>query len=450
MAEAATSTIDRADHRYSRVVPSWFGPTLATITGTGVIVRLAFAISQAGRVLPGDAQFYYGAGKRLAQGEGFVRLSVVGPRALEPTAQHPPLLPVVLALFHLFGIQSVDVQRIALSVVSASAVPIMGVLGRRLAGPAAGVGAALIAALNPLWFQPSGILMSESIYLVLIPLALLLSVDCIERPALWRFGALGFTIGLAVVTRSEAIDLTILLGVPVAILAWASARTRVASLALVLAGLLVVLGPWLVRNESQLGAFVLSDNIGGTLAGSYCPSVVSAKEADNGAWNLTCAIHDLRRVLSEKPPAGQSSWTEASADHRETTDTLHYIGSRLSQLPGLAVSRELAAADLGDWGYQLRYAVAEGRVRWAEQLGMILDWVLFPFAILGAVQLVRQKPKMFLVVFMPVVVNVALFYGSTRMRVAAEPSLALFGVIGILDLASRIHPRSRAEASGTR
>ena len=90
----------------------------------------------------------------------------------------------------------------------------MGFLGRRLMSPATGLLAAGIAAFSPVWVQPSGKVLSESVYLVVIPLVLLAALRCVERPSLLRFAAVGLMIGIAALTRSEATSLILLLGIP--------------------------------------------------------------------------------------------------------------------------------------------------------------------------------------------------------------------------------------------
>ncbi len=423
--------------------PAWFRPALISLTIVGAVVRVAFAANRFGQMLPGDARFYYSTGSRLASGDGFVQFST-HPHVLFPTAQHPPVLPALLAVVNLVGLDSINQQRVVLSIIATAAVPLMALLGRRIAGPSVGVGAAAIAAISPLWFQPSGILMSEGIYLVLVPLGLLLAIDCIEQPRPWRFGVLGATIGLAALTRSEAIDFVLLLGVPVVLLISGSWKKRLSLGLVLLAGFVVVLVPWMVRNEFQLGGLALSDNIGGTLSGSYCPSTLNPKQADYGAWNFTCTVREVAKVQKEKPPTGQPSWTEVTRDHRIISDTLSYFGSHLSEMPRVMVAREEAMLDIGDWSYQLQFAVDEGRDRTAEEIGMALDWLLVPFGVYGAVQLARYRTKAFIVIIMPVVVvlaNVAFFYGSTRMRVAAEPSLVVLGVIGLLEVISKMRRR---------
>ena len=136
-----------------------------------------------------------------------------------PTAVHPPAFSSLLAGLDLVDIRSVDAHRIALAFISAVGVLAMGLLGRRLAGPGVGLLAAGIAALDPLWVQYGGFLMSESLNLVIVPTMLVFALRCIDRPNPWDLLVLGLLIGIATLTRSEAVDFVLLLGLVVVVLA---------------------------------------------------------------------------------------------------------------------------------------------------------------------------------------------------------------------------------------
>ena len=130
----------------------------------------------------------------------------------------------------------------------------MGLLGRRLAGPMVGLLAAAIAALNPLWVQQSGFIMSESIYLVIIPALLLAALRCLDRPSPLNVGTVGLLMGLAILTRSEAVSFIVLLGVPLVLLSVGKARQRLSVAAMLLASAGILLVPWIVRNDVQMGS----------------------------------------------------------------------------------------------------------------------------------------------------------------------------------------------------
>ena len=227
--------------------PAWFRPALIGVVAIGTVTRIAFAISVMSRGLTADANFFHVSAAYIARGKGYDTL------AGSPTANHPPVFSVMLAVFDLLHLQSVGTQRIVVAIVASIGVILMGLLGRKLAGAKVGIVAAAIAAVDPLWFQPSGILMSESIYLVVIPGVLLMALLCVERPTIWRFGSLGLVIAVAALVRSEAVDLIVLLGVPVILTAAGDWRRRAQTGLALAVGFLLVLTPWLIRNEIKLG-----------------------------------------------------------------------------------------------------------------------------------------------------------------------------------------------------
>jgi hypothetical protein len=315
-----------------------------------------------------------------------------------------------------------------------------------VAKPAVGLVAAGVVAVNPLWYQSSGILMSESVYLIAVPLLLLVAISCIDRPTPRRFLTLGIVIALAVLIRSEAIDFVILLGLPVLFLAFMPWRRRLMCAAVFIGGLALVLGPWLIRNEIQLGGTVLSTNGGVTLAGSYCPTTFDPHSSAYGSFDVLCAFGAAGLLeLHSRPPGGASNWSELAINNTLTTESKQFALHNLGKLPGVVLAREESVWGFGNQQYQLRVAISEGRNRTNEEAGRILYWALLPFAALGAIVLAARSRKRFLVLAIPIVVvavNAAVFYGSTRMRSAAEPTLAIFAAAGIVQIASWTGQRS--------
>jgi xanthosine utilization system XapX-like protein len=72
--------------------------------------------------------------------------------------------------------------------------------------------------------------------------------------------------------------------------------------------------------------------------------------------------------------------------------------------------------------------------------------------ILGTVILARRSRVLCFVMVAPllvVAVNSAIFYGSTRMRMAAEPSLAVLGALGIVAAARMVWSYKHRSTSST-
>jgi hypothetical protein len=156
--------------------PTWFRPALIGVVALGATVRIVFAISVMSDGLTADANFFHKSAADIANGNGYDTMS--GGAA----AIHPPIFPCLLAVFDLVGLRSIGEQRIVVSILASAGVLLVGLLGRKVAGAMVGTLAARIAALDPIWFQPSGILMSESVYLVVIP-GILLMGSAVRRTA---------------------------------------------------------------------------------------------------------------------------------------------------------------------------------------------------------------------------------------------------------------------------
>src|SRR4051812_27326162 len=148
---------------------SWFVPVLLGVCALGLVLRLFFALAVVGdRPVKGDARVFHDVAENLVGGRGYSSVTIGSPK-LRATAGHPPMMPLVLAAGDVVGIRSVGLQRAFLSFVAAAGILLVGLVGRRLAGDRVGIVAAATAAIHPLWIQPSGVLMSEAVYLVVIP-----------------------------------------------------------------------------------------------------------------------------------------------------------------------------------------------------------------------------------------------------------------------------------------
>ena len=93
-----------------------FWPALLAIVALGVAIRVLYTLVEAPWPPPGlDDQFYFSAlPKLLADGDGFIApFKFVFDDTAVPTAEHPPLYSVVLAVPALVGLDSPDAQRLA-------------------------------------------------------------------------------------------------------------------------------------------------------------------------------------------------------------------------------------------------------------------------------------------------------------------------------------------------
>ena len=429
-------------HVVSVHTSTWFWPVLVSLTAVGVVVRILFVSLARFERIANDALFFRQTAHNLVSGLGYSYPFPTDPANSVPTAAHPPLFSLVLSLFDLLSLDSVQGQRIALAVVSSVAVVLVGLVGRRLLGPAVGVVAAGIAALHPLWMQPVGGLLSESIYLIAIPLVLLMALRALDQSTGWRFAALGAAIGMAVLIRSEAILLLVLVGAPVLFFSAGAWKPKFRLAVALLAGCVILVGPWVIRNEVQLGTSEVSTQEGVTLVGSYCPNTFDPHDPTFGGFNAVCADGIAALLVGHTKPPGGGEWNEVNLDHALTQNAEGYARGHLDELPRVVLAREVSAWFLTGSSFQQTSAVAEGGNGTFEILGAVVFWILAVPTIVGSVVLWRRSVRRFVILFAPIVMvilNVALTYGITRFRVAAEPSLAVLAAIGLLEIVRRLH-----------
>ncbi len=290
--------------------------------------------------------------------------------------------------------------------------------------------------------------MSESIVLVVIPIMLYVAVRAYDDGALWWSVLLGVLIGLAVLARSEAILLVVLLGLPLAWIAQPGWRRWGAAGALTMVGLAVVLGPWLVRNATTMDALKLSTNTGNTFAGSYCDEAL-APGPRYGGYVVTCAYQATASALKTAPPDGLAEWTPPKMDDRLTSLALSNARRHPSRVVAVIPVRVLRLWGFWDPPNATRADINEGRHPVLERVGLGVHYVLVALAVLWLVEMPRRARRRWLALLAPVVmvsVVAAVLYGSTRMRVAAEPSLAVAAAAGVA-VAHRLVVTRRSRAA---
>src|SRR4029078_8076204 len=114
---------------------------IALVAGAlaALAIRIVFVVVVAPTVPKlGDANAYHLLAEQLARGDGYIRpFDNLLLHLQRPTAEYPPLFPLLLAVPARVGMHSVEQQRIVLAFVGAGTVVLVGVLGRRVASGAA-------------------------------------------------------------------------------------------------------------------------------------------------------------------------------------------------------------------------------------------------------------------------------------------------------------------------
>ena len=427
---------------------SWEGfggvPLLLIIGLIGLAARVGYVFGwHHPAVVPGDA-FYYSHGANLfADGKGFPDPYIwAKTHRLVPNAQHPPLYIIVLAIPSVLGLRSYLDHQLFTCLIGAGSVVLVGLAARRLVGPRAGVFAAVVAAGYPAFWMNDALVLSESLSIFLTTAVIIAAYRFVERRTWQRAALLGVLVGLAALTRAELLLLAVLVIVPLTLLPRAGWRTdwrrRVAALAVAGAGCVVVIAPWTAYNLSRFHhPEIISSGLGPTLFVANCPTTWSGPK--KGFWDYDCIIS------APLPPGDASDQDIAYRKH-----ALTFIDHHKSELPGEIVARVGRV-----WGFyrpmqQLQFDTIETRELPASKAGLAVFYVLAACAIPGAVVLARRRVPLspLLGPMITVTLAAAIFYGTTRFRAAAEPSLVLLATVALAALGDRALRGRRGSAAG--
>lgn len=392
--------------------PRTFAAVLSAIAAGALALRLVYVYLHSGASIRGDALTFWLDGAHVADGQGFQRAFEP-----EPTAEHPPLHVLLLAALHRVGIHGYNDQKLLMCLVGTATVVVIALVARRVGGDRAGLLAGAIGALYPPLWLLDGTLMSETPYALAIAAVVLCAYATLRAPSPWRWAGLGALIALATLTRAEAIALVGLLVVP---LAWRAAPTwrgRAGAAAIATLACALVIAPWSIRNLLTFEEpILLSTNGYGVLIGANCDESWYGDLL--GSWAYDC--------FRDRAPGDESQY---SVDYRDRG--LRYVRDHAERLPVVLAARMGRFWEVYRPEQSVFLQGSEGRSGEAARWGIRCFWLLSAFWIGGLVILRRRRVEVWPLaapIVMALVVALGV-YGSTRLRVAAEPSfVALAGV----------------------
>ncbi len=246
---------------------------LAAILLLGLGLRTAEAWD--GRPPVYDAAAYARIAAEIERGEGFT----LGRDATQPATNYSPGLPLLVSgVYAIGGGVHERLARIVVALIGALAVLFAYLIGRRLAGPLAGLVGAAAVAVYPALLEYQGMFMSEPLAAALLSGAVLgmLWADA-PGPRLHagRWLVPGLLLGALALVRPEYLAISF----PIAVVVFARHgrngwRAGFVQALILLVGLFVVVAPWTVRNAVALDRFVPISTGGGQVlfSGSYMPS----------------------------------------------------------------------------------------------------------------------------------------------------------------------------------
>jgi hypothetical protein len=250
---------------------------LATVIAI-LLIGLGLRVGNAweGRAPVFDAAAYAKIARNLDQGRGFT----LGREATQPAGNYSPGVPLLAAgLYELSGGVHERLARLALALIGSLSVLFAYLIGRRLSGPAAGLIGAGAVAIYPALLEYQGMLMGEPLAATLLSGAVLAMLRATDprpaAPALGRWLIPGILLGALALVRPEYLAVALLLDLVVLVRGVrVDRRAGLARALVLLAGAVLVVAPWTVRNAIALDRFVPVSTGGGQVlfAGSYMPS----------------------------------------------------------------------------------------------------------------------------------------------------------------------------------
>jgi 4-amino-4-deoxy-L-arabinose transferase-like glycosyltransferase len=411
-----------------------FTIALAIVVAVGFVLRVGYVLLVAPEELGFDAIWYELQSQTLSHGDGYIDPDAFFRRGERvPTANFPPLWPLLLAGANQVGLDTERAHQMVGCVLGSITVALTGVIGRRVAGRRVGIVAAAIVAVSPMLIAADGSLMAESLYISLVATAVLIAYVARARRSWWWFAALGAVVGLAVLTRSDGLILAPALVVATV---WRVPdvaplrRAARAAIALLVVGLVLV--PWTVRNDRQMGEPVaLSSNSGSALEGANCRGAYAGELL--GAWDARCM------VVTRDPARTELEW--AAAGRRAGID---YARDHASRLPLVAPARVARAWSVWNPVAQADLEAIESRDRDWQVAAGITSVVLLALAIGGTFELVRRRAPIAPLVGVVVGCTLAALaaYGNSRFTLAAQPAMAIAAAALLVAWWSRSQPSS--------
>jgi len=395
-----------------------------------------------------DPARYLRAAELIAKGKGYVE-----PFTGKPTAYYPPGYPwflgVVAWVAHHNPLvrDTVHLAGYLQAVLGAITVGAVAVIGRRVVSARAGIVAGAVVALYPNLVFHTAALLSETLCIALLCVALAVVWWRPRGVALRRWQVVVFAVLFALGVMVRPISVPVLAVVVAAV--WFEGRDRRQVVALAgasVGALVVVAGAWSVRNAVQLHGFVpLSTNTGDNLC-------IGHGRHATGGFRLDPECAGTRSIL--EGPAG-----ELAHDREARAEAWKEIGGAWTREPWLTWRRlDIMYADDHDaldgvTSFQTDHWMAGSTFRSLARLGDDYGAVVLALGLVGSAVLVtRRRPDGVAVVGVGLVLVVVplAFFGDPRFKVPAAPLLSVAAAVALEAVAGAAAVRRRGRRAGGR
>ena len=368
----------------------------------------------------------------------------------EPSAYTQPLYGwFLIPVYWIFGRTwwSVGVFQILLAVLTAVLVY---EIGRRVIGPRAGLIGAAIATVNPYLIWHDLHLNREIADQVVAAALVLLTLMVAERPSLRLATLLGAVTGLSMLGNTRLIGIPVLCA---AYLAFRLPRVRATAIVcgLVIVGATVVVMPWLIRNDVNVGCFAITTD-GRAMWKANNPQTYAL--LSSGQW-----IDNIGQHPPRPPEPGHLTPDEA---HGKYVSSHGRVKLHPDECLEMTFYENLAFTWIREHpGAKAKLAVLSAKLLWQPNVfetsgrpgaGTSLDlgrrivepvymWIVYALAALGLFVARRTFVALALLLLAYQTGAAFLFVGATRYRVAWDFLLALLAAAALQWLARRVRTR---------
>jgi 4-amino-4-deoxy-L-arabinose transferase-like glycosyltransferase len=429
---------------------------LVAILLLGIGLRVDYAWD--GREPVFDAAAYAAIASNLERGEGFT----VGSAATQPSSNYSPGLPLLVAgVYELTGGIHERLARVLLALVGSLSVLFAYLLAHRLrrsmhstgsgtpnasSGVVAGLIAAAAVAIYPALLEYQGMLMSEPLAAALLSGAVLALFWAADRDGWARWLLPGVLLGATAMVRPEYLGVAFLLALVVfARRARGDWRRSLAQAAILLAGVVLVVAPWTVRNAIALDRVVPISTGGGQVlfAGTYLPSdgdpeKVGAEVVSRHPGLFAPADAERLRLEQILARLAAARYPGLETDQALSRMGRERLGDEISERP-LEYAGFVATKVGRVWSHGPREVMREPA--WAA-----LHWALVGFGLLGLCLLAwrrRWEALVLATVFLAITALSALLVASPRRVLVMLPLVAALAGVAATWLGSRFSPGRR-------
>jgi 4-amino-4-deoxy-L-arabinose transferase-like glycosyltransferase len=432
--------------------PGWYVSSprmfLVALVCVGFFVRFAVAIhiGLSAPPKPGsDAAEYDSYAWNLAQGRGYRGISpdvknADGKLLEHPSAYRAPGTSTFWAGLYRFSGHRFEVLRIAECVLGALTILLIYAIGRRCFDENVALLAAAICTLWPTSLLYSNELGSEPLYAFLFCWFIQAALRFAERPNWLNAGAAGLLLGLAMLTRSNAVLMVVLL-IPWVLWQFrGTPKVQVRGVAISVIAMATLI-PWIVRNYQVFHSIIPFETGGGDVAlGSY-NRVVATDPRYYGYWVYpTSELPEYREQIT-------SSNNELLRDHVELQLALQWMRQHPDKSWYLVKMRFIRS-----WTPFL-----ESNSPKLYRIGMLASWgpvlllVAFGFFPAGYMFLHDCHPGWILHLgIMHFVLTALIFWGASRFRYPVEGLCIILASAAVVWITKQISSAYRWRSSPVR